>query len=153
MPDDARIWIYQSSRSLSAQEVESVHTLCEHFLNNWTAHGKSMRAAMEVKHGRFLILAADEHAAEASGCSIDKSVAFVRELEAKFNIRLLDRMQVAFRNADQNIDSLPFPEVKNRLKTGTISPDTRMFNNMLTKMADLHTNWEIPIHASWLMQS
>jgi hypothetical protein len=153
MPNDARIWIYQSSRALSQEEIDKVNALSTSFINQWTAHGKSLRAAMELKHGRFLILAADEHAAAASGCSIDKSVAFVRELEDMFNIRLLDRMQVAFRTADNQIETMPFTEVKKRVKAGEMPTDTMMFNNLVTSMEDFQTKWEIPINASWLVQA
>lgn len=153
MPDDARIWIYQCNRILSTQEIESINAMGTTFIEQWTAHGKSMRAAIEWRHNRFLVLAADEHAAEASGCSIDKSVAFIMGLEKQFDIRLLDRLTIAYRNENNDIQTAPFQEVKARIKEGVLSRDTIIFNNMVSTKKDLDEAWEIALGNSWLMHS
>ena len=38
LSENSRIWIYQSNRSLTEQEKESISILIEDFLNNWKSH-------------------------------------------------------------------------------------------------------------------
>ena len=45
---------------------------------------------------RFVVVAVDEVQALASGCSIDKSVGFIKQLEMDLNLMLTDRMVVVF---------------------------------------------------------
>src|SRR6187401_1503982 len=95
LPMDSRIWIYQANRELTEGEINQVNeTTCE-FVESWTAHDKDLMASFEIRYNRFLILMVDEKSAGASGCSIDKSVHFVKSLEKKFNIDFFDRMKFA----------------------------------------------------------
>jgi hypothetical protein len=48
------------------------------FCIQWTAHGANLKAYGEVRHHRFIVMIVDETAAGASGCSIDKSIHFIR---------------------------------------------------------------------------
>ena len=86
MPADARVWVYQSSRMLSPEEVDLVASASESFLNQWQAHGNDLRASFKVAYDRFLILTVDESAGQASGCSIDASVHLIKALEHLKNV-------------------------------------------------------------------
>ena len=39
LPEDAKIWIYQSNRPFTNEEAAAVKAACESFLSGWTAHG------------------------------------------------------------------------------------------------------------------
>ena len=38
LPNDSRLWIYQSNREFTPIELEEVETLTKKFLKNWQAH-------------------------------------------------------------------------------------------------------------------
>ena len=100
LPDDSKVWIYQSSRKFSDIEKNKINTRLKLFLNNWTAHGTELCSGFQIKYDRFIIIALDEKNNKASGCSIDASVHFIQELEKEFNIDLMDKMNVTFKQGE-----------------------------------------------------
>ena len=100
MPDTSRIWIYQANRKFSDQEFSEIENQLQTFLNDWSSHGTSLDCGYELQYNRFIIIAVDQEHQAATGCSIDKSVAFIQSLETKYNVDLLDKMNVTFKNGD-----------------------------------------------------
>ena len=49
LPEEARIWIYQSNRKFSDEEVAEIETLVQQFLENWAAHGAGLEASYQIK--------------------------------------------------------------------------------------------------------
>ena len=147
--DSARVWIYQSNRILSEAEIAHIEKEAQAFLNEWTAHGATLHASARVLHKQFLAIALDEGINQASGCSIDSSVAFVKQLEQTFGNSFFDRTQVAFLlEGEVNITSLS--EVKEKIKGGSIGEDTLTFNNLITSKQDLEAQWITPVKETWL---
>ena len=56
---------------------------------------------MFVIFNRFLVVFVDEKIAQASGCSIDKSVHFVKQLEDEFHINFFDRTLIAYKEGNE----------------------------------------------------
>lgn len=147
LADDARIWIYQSNRSLTDQEQEEVNTDLKNFLEQWTAHGKDLKAGFELKYKRFIIIGLDAQT-QASGCSIDASVHFIQELEKKYEIDLLDRMNVSFKQGDF-IAYKTLKDFKAMAKNKSVSKNTIVFNNLVATKAEYLDHWEVPASDSW----
>ena len=42
MPDNSRIWIYQSDRDLNESEISIIDDKTTTFLDSWQAHGKDL---------------------------------------------------------------------------------------------------------------
>ncbi len=153
MPDNARVWVYQNNKELSEAEVSAVNAAGIEFINSWTAHGASLKASFDILFNRFIVIAVDEQQALASGCSIDKSVHFVKQLEQRFNLNLFDRMQVAYRDG-REIKSCHLSNLLNEL-TNALSKDKNalgeiiVFNNMVITKAEFDEQWEIPLKYSW----
>ncbi len=148
LSDDSRIWIYQCNRLLNEQEeVEIAHHL-GNFIDDWSSHGKTMEAAGEILHHRFLIIAADENKALASGCGIDKSVNFLKRMEEEFQLNFFDRTQVAFLENGVMKD-LPLNVFWAMRKAGNITDQTIVFDNTIRKIADLKSKWIVPFANSW----
>ena len=84
-PPDTRIWIYQSATILTAQQKSEIETKATFFIDDWTAHGKKLKATIEIFHNLFVVVFADEKQALASGCSIDKSLKFILSNKEMFN--------------------------------------------------------------------
>lgn len=148
MPLDSRLWVYQSTTLLSEEEITSILQKGKTFIESWTAHGAALKASFDVLYNRFIIIAVDEQQAMASGCSIDKSLAFIKSLEQEFKLQLLDRMQVAYRDGD-SIEVCALPEFEKRAMKGAVNPNTIVFNNMITTKAAFDSSWEIPLKESW----
>jgi sRNA-binding regulator protein Hfq len=148
LPDDTRIWIYQANRQLSDNEVSSIREFAEEFVNIWTAHGAKLKAAVEVFHKQFVIVFADEKQAKASGCSIDKSVRFIKQIEIQLKITLLDRNLITYKVGD-NIITCTRKEFSNLAENKRITADTLVFNNLITTKGEINSNWLVPLKDSW----
>ncbi|MDF2438554.1 MAG: transporter ATPase [Bacteroidota bacterium] len=148
MPPDARLWVYQSNRALSESEVKSIQNEGEMFVNDWSAHGAALRASFDILYDRFVVIAVDEKQALASGCSIDKSVHFIKGLEQKYNLNFFDRMQVAYKKSEK-IEAVSFSEFEKLAENKTVDENTIVFNNMVSSKTAFENEWEVPLKSSW----
>ena len=148
LPDDSRIWVYQSNRKLSEEEVAIIEPKIIAFLKQWTAHGKDLEAGFEIKYNRFIVLGLNQENASASGCSIDASVYFIQSLEKEFGIDLLDKMNVTYFNGDF-IAHKSLADFKKMAKAKSVSKNTVVFNNLVNTKVDYIENWEVPAKDSW----
>ena len=151
LPDHAKVWVYQADRTLSKGEVLQISSKIDDFISTWASHGTDLRASIELFHDRFLVVMVDEEQAMASGCSIDKSVALVKELENDYSINFLNRLLVAWRQDDE-IESCPLDQFERKLQAGEIKADTIVFNNLVSTKAEFETKWEVPVKDSWHYQ-
>ncbi|MFN2261427.1 MAG: ABC transporter ATPase, partial [Psychroflexus sp.] len=127
LPDDARVWIYQANRGFNEEEIVEFSQRITAFLQEWTVHGKMLKAGFEIKYNRFIVLGLDESQANASGCSIDASVHFIQQLEKEYNVDLLDKMNVSFKNGDY-VAYKSLLDFKKMVKQKAVSPKTIVFN-------------------------
>lgn len=149
MPDHSRVWIYQSDRKFSDDEVAAIEQRLVEFIINWTTHGTPLKASGAVLYNRFLIILADEDSVKASGCSIDKSVAFVKQLEKELNCDFFNRMLIAYKSGDE-IDTFHLSELADKLSKNEISKEHFVFNNLVNSKLELLNYWIIPLKNSWL---
>jgi hypothetical protein len=148
MPSDSRIWVYQSNRAFTLDEEKKIASQAIKFLESWTAHNQELRASFEIRHHVFLILMIDQNHALASGCSIDKSVHFMQNIENEFSVSLLDRQIFAIREKEK-ITLIKRKVFDSMIQSGEINGDTIVFNNLVETKRELETNWEIPVRNSW----
>jgi hypothetical protein len=149
--ENSRVWVYQSDKKLSDIDTQQIQIQLDNFAKSWTAHNNQLKAKGEIRYNRFLILIVDEGQAGASGCSIDKSVHFIKHLEQQYNINLLDRFNLAYREGNE-ILSAPRHDFEEMLKQGSIDSNTIVFNNMVQNLKELQTKWEVPFRESWHIQ-
>ena len=151
LPDDSRLWIYQSNRNFSEKEIRLIQSLTESFLADWQAHNKELEVSYEIKYNRFLILAVNESFNSPGGCSIDLSIRFIQDLSNKINIDLLDRMSVNYRD-ENDIKCIKLDQLKSLLSNNLINGGTIIFNNLVKTKIDYINNWESNLENSWLSQ-
>lgn len=149
--DNARIWIYQANRPFSEQEEDNINHLLGDFTSQWNAHGHKLAAKAEVRYHRFIILMVDEQLVQASGCSIDKSVHVIRQIEDEFGVNLFDRFNMAYKE-DGTVVSCNRAEFEELLHSGRITEETIVFNNTVRTLHELNTHWEVPLKQSWHAQ-
>jgi hypothetical protein len=148
LPNNARIWIYQSNRKFTDEEVAFITAKTSHFLEQWTAHGANLEAGFEIKYNRFLVLGLNQENASASGCSIDASVHFVQQLQQTLEVDLLDKMNVTYYNGDY-IAHKSLIDFRKMAKNKSVSSNTIVFNNLVTTKEEYLENWEVPAKESW----
>lgn len=148
LADPSRVWIFQANRGFSENELEEIKPKIESFLENWTVHGQSLKAGFEIRYNRFIVLGLDESQASASGCSIDASVHFIQSLEKEYNVDLLDKMNVSFKNGEY-VAYKPLLDFKKMVKQKAVSPQTIVFNNLVNTKSEYKEFWEVPMTESW----
>jgi hypothetical protein len=148
LPGNARIWIYQSDSVLTAEEVQLISTKAIDFIEAWTRHGDHLKGSFTIKYNQFLVLSVDESFANASGCSIDASVRFVKQLEAEFSLDLMNKLNTTYRDG-ASIKTLSLAAFQNEVKERRISEETIVFNNMVQTKEALETQWEVMAKYSW----
>jgi len=149
--ENSRVWVYQSDRELTDNEALQIKVLLDNFTTGWTAHNNQLKAKAEIRYNRFIVLIVDESQAGASGCSIDKSVHFMQQIEAQFGINLFDRFNLAYRQGGEVL-SAPRAQFEELLKQGNINSDTIVFNNLVQNLTELEQKWEVPFKNSWHIQ-
>ncbi len=145
---ESKVWIYQADRELTDQEVVLIKKDAITFIDNWTAHGKLLKSQLEIFYNRFLVLFVDESQANASGCGIDKSIHFFQNLEKQLNINLMNRLLVAYKINDE-VKTCSLSNFEKKIESGEITPETIVFNNLVSTKAEFESNWEIPLKDSW----
>ena len=148
LPDNARVWIYPSSRKFSPDEVLVIRQKTKAFLEQWTAHGTQLQAGLDLPYDLFIVLGLNESIQSASGCSIDASVHFIQSLEQTFKITLLDKMNVTFRNKNA-IDHISLKEFQTKAKEKKVNSDVIVFNNLVQNKMEYDSLWEVPASSSW----
>ncbi|MFC3196366.1 ABC transporter ATPase [Parapedobacter deserti] len=143
-----RVWIYQADRELTVAEGKQILDKLERFTSQWKAHGTPLSAKAEVRYDRFVILMVDDAVAPPSGCSIDKSVHLLKEIEAETGLNLFDRMQVAYRGPE-GIKVVSRNEFERLIASGEVTEDTIVFNNLVASYPELESHWEVPLRESW----
>ncbi len=148
LEDTSKIWIYQCNREFSENEVAEISRDLENFIGIWKRHGEDLKASYQIKYNQFIVIAVDENYNEVSGCSIDALVNLIKQFEQKFAVDLTNRLNISFKD-NNNINVVSLSDFQNYAKQQKITSNTVVFNNMLTKKADLVQNWEVTADKSW----
>jgi hypothetical protein len=148
LPPESKIWIYQSNRKFTEAEMNEIDSALQTFIENWAAHGTGLEASYQLKYNRFIILAVDQEHQMATGCSIDSSVQFIQDLEKKYEVDLLDKMNVTFK-LGEHIAHKSLIDFKKMAKDKAVSENTIVFNNLVNTIEEWNENWEVPAGDSW----
>lgn len=149
LPDNARVWIYQSDKAFTEVQTATIHQQLQGFIQQWQSHGKPVRAWGGIKYNRFIVLAVDEGYEAPSGCSIDSSVAVIRQIEADFGVDMFNRMNFAYKTDAATVASADRDDFSALYANNAINDQTIVFNNLVNTKADLETKWEVALGNSW----
>lgn len=134
---NSKVWIYASDRELEAADLQVVDEAMRLFIPQWAAHGNSLFGGYLVKHNRFLILVVDESQAQASGCSIDTSVRFIKDLGAKLKVDFFNRMNMIIEDQEE-FKTVHVSDLKDY-------PEAYVFNPMITTLGELRDSWRVKV--------
>ncbi|MCX7549487.1 ABC transporter ATPase [Xanthomarina sp. F2636L] len=148
LPEESKVWIYQCNRSFTDEEIREIESKLDVFLDNWTAHGSDLQAGYKIVYKRFIVIGLDQQVGAATGCSIDASVYFIQELEKEYQVDLLDKMNVSYKQGEF-IAYKTLIDFKKMAKEKAVSKNTIVFNNLVVNIAEFKENWEVPASDSW----
>jgi len=148
LPETSRVWIFQANRSFTEQEIEEISSKLDVFIENWTAHGGDLYSGYEVKYKRFIVIGLNQNLNNATGCSIDASVHFIQQLEKEYNVDLMDKMNVSYKQGEF-IAYKSLTDFRKMAKDKAVSKNTIVFNNLVANKAEYLENWEVPANESW----
>ena len=152
-PDTAKVWIYQASRALTPDENQLLTTKAKAFASGWTAHKMALQADAAVVNNLLLLLIVDENQASVSGCSIDSSVHFVKEMGSELGIDFFNRFNLAYLQQGQ-VHIAHFQTLVEQIKSGAMdASEIRIFNNLVSNVAELKSKWLVPVGESWIGRS
>lgn len=142
--ETAKVWVYQSNRNLTVEEVVKIDAIIENFVINWQSHQIPVKGYGKTYYNRFIVFFADETSTLVSGCSIDSSVKVVKQIESEFKITCFDRMQICIEN-ENIIESIHFTTIKDAIKSGKINQNSFIFNNLVANKKEWEQNWRQPV--------
>lgn len=146
----SKVWIYQSSRPFTAEEVAMLNTKLKAFAVQWTAHNQQLLASGEVIEDRFIVLMVDETKTYASGCSIDTSVHFIKSIETELKINLFDRTLINYVDVAGSIRTISISELQDKLKDGEINVQTHVFDPLVNTKNDFDLSFKLPLGKTWM---
>ena len=144
---DSRVWIFQSTRTIEDNKIDSIKKKIRFFLENWKSHNKDFKSSFEIRYNTFIIIAADESNL-VSGCSIDLLMKFIQDLEVSFNLQLLDKLQVKYIENDK-IHTKHLSDFKNYCHNLDKNKSLVVFNNLVRNIKEFESEWEVDIRKSW----
>lgn len=147
LPNSARVWIYQTNRTLTASEKDVISNYLTKSTEQWAAHGAPLKSSFTIIENRFVIISADESFNTASGCSIDASTHWLKELGNHLNVDFFDRSLI-YKNETELKAANPFG-VKKLIDNGEIQPKTFLYTQQVANLAALE-NW--PVAAEGVIQ-
>jgi len=149
MPDESKLWVFPSSRKFYPQEIEGLKERIKEFLSEWDDDEVLIKCSYSIKYDRFIFVTVDDTNNSLSVQAHDLLITFIQELEKVYNIILMDKMNVCYKQGEhvQYKDLIAF---KKMMKERGVSQKTIVFDNMISTKGELKYNWEINIMDSWL---
>lgn len=152
LPDDARLWCFAADRPPTPAETGRLLDDMSRFLDEWAAHGAPLRVGLEWRDHRFLLVAVDESAAGASGCSIDALTHHLGELEEELGLELRDAAPVWYRDPATagSVGRVSRAEFRELAERGAVDGDTIVFDLTVERLADVRAGrWEVAARDAW----
>jgi len=149
IPSASKLWVYQSPRAFTDQEMQIVSQELREFLKTWQSHGSDLKGYSEILKNQFIVLAVDESDQMATGCSIDSSVSVIKKIEQLLNLNLTDKGVVCY-EYEGEIKSTHFTQVKALVDQGEIHPETVFYDASVVTYGDFLSRWEVSAKDSWL---
>jgi len=141
---ESKIFIYPGSRKFYPDELPEIKQALSKFCEEFEACDMSFK----LLYDRFIvfIISAD------TPLNLDQHndlVGFVQELEKQYNMVLLDKVNVCFKQG-QYVQMKEIPDFKILIKNKGVSKKTIVFDHMVTTKYEFENFWEVAAADSWL---
>lgn len=149
LPDDSRIWIFTIQGDLSETLSNLIYSELKNFIQEWTSHQRTLNAGAKLIENRFLVIALDQSQSGASGCSIDKLMRFIQNLESITGLGLLLKNKIGIK-VQESIHLLDIQDIKRFEQEGKLNHDTQYFDTLIDNKYALDHQWVKPLKEGWL---
>jgi len=136
--DESRVWLYTANRAITPTEAHFVQENLEHFASSWKAHSTPLKAKACLLDEYTIAFVVDQTTANASGCSVDSSVRFVKELGKELNIDFFNRLNVVVEDANGNRTLHAYRKLKELTQS-------TYYNPLVDTLKDLKISWRSAI--------
>lgn len=148
LTENAKTWIYPSSRKFYDTEIEGIHEKINSFLGNWKAEDETFQVAYKLLYNRFIVFFTDNGSELLLNTDIDASVGFILQLQQDHDVELLDKMNVCFKQGAY-VQYKDLKDFKKLIKNRAVTGKTVVFDNLVTTKEEFENYWEVPITESW----
>ena len=149
MPDDARLWVFGARAPLDDVDEPRLLSSVDGYLRTWKAHGAPLTCAREFRDAFFLVVAVDERASEASGCSIDGLYRVLQEVEELIGTSMVAGGLVYFRAGGGVVCCVSRAEFEGMARRGEVDGGTMVFDATVTTAGDFRARFERHARESW----
>lgn len=145
--EEARVFIYPSSRKFYPQEIDGLIQKISGFVADWKQDDETFKVSYQFLHNRFIVFLVEENSG-LTNQDIDKLVTFILQLQQEYEVELLDKMNVCFKQGEFT-QYKDVKEFKKLLKNKSVNDKTIVFDNLIQTKYELENHWEVPITESW----
>jgi len=144
LSDDAKVFLYPSSRKFYPNELKGLEEKIKNFVSNWT----DFPTTYKIEYNRFLLFFIEDNI-EMSTEMMDELAIFILQLEKDYEITLLDKVNMCFKQGEY-VQYQEMKRFRELVKKKSISKKNIVFNNFINTKFDFENNWETPLSESWL---
>lgn len=149
LPNEARAWVFAAAAPVTGAAAVALLDMVDDHLRAWRAHGAPLVCAREWRDDRFLVVAVDEAATGASGCSIDALFHALRAIEGQVGSSLVASGQLYWRDASGVVQVSDRPSFRALAAAGGIHGETHVFDTTITSVGTWRSAFEKPARDSW----
>lgn len=149
LPDVSRAWVFGSADQLTTEGEQTLLAAVDEYLAGWRAHGEALTAGRDWRDRRFLTIAVDPTASDASGCSLDSLFRVFRELQRELGTTLLDGGRVYYRDRNGAVQSTDRGGFIDLAKQGIVTAETAVLDLSVQTLGDWRTRFEVPAGQAW----
>ncbi|MDO6738342.1 ABC transporter ATPase [Wenyingzhuangia sp. 2_MG-2023] len=146
LENNAKIFLYPSSKKFYPELLEQIKTRVDDFVQQWTEINE-IEAGYEIKYQRFIIIAINPTKPITTHI-IDELVSFIFKLQLDFDIELLDKLNVCFKQGEF-VQYKDVKEFKKLIKNKSVNTNTIVFDNLINTKEELDSDWELPAEDTW----
>lgn len=146
---DARAWVFGSSTPLTESSRTQLLLAVDEHLSQWRAHGVPLMCSREFRDDRFLVVAVDESATGASGCSIDGLFRTLQSLQSTLGTTLVGGGPLFYRNVTGAVVCVDRSGFADAVTAGSITAETPVFDLTVANVHDWHNSFEKAVRHSW----
>jgi hypothetical protein len=146
LPSTAKVWLFQADRVVDTITQEAISKFLVTHIDTWDSHGTPLKAGTAFFYNRILAIGVDTSRNSPSGCSIDTSIAWIKQIYDYFKVDFFDRSLLYFK--DDTMKAIPIFEIKKYIVSGEILPETYILNSQISLKGDLSSRWKIRADAS-----
>ncbi len=142
--ETSRVLIYPSKRKFYKDELPVFSEKVSNFLNEFN----ELKVCFRIEYNRFVLVFISDETPLTLELN-DKLVTFIQSLENEFEVVLLDKVNVCFKQGEF-VQMKEISDFKKLIKNKGVSKKTIVFDNLINTKEEFENYWEIPAEESWV---